>query len=165
MTGILRPPDWTEQAACNGLAGAELDPWHDERSPYAPVARQMCQGCPVRLPCALYALHEAIPHGIWGGLDPADRRRIARKHGYEQPGSARHATRSRYIAGCRCPDCTEAHRRYIASQRAKARDTPQVVVLDQPDGTGPHTAYPGQCVLFPLRPHPTGDTPRRKVVA
>ncbi|WP_431781761.1 WhiB family transcriptional regulator [Streptomyces chumphonensis] len=44
-------------------------------------ARQICCHCPVMEACAEYALDERIEHGIWGGLDEQQRRKILRKRG------------------------------------------------------------------------------------
>lgn len=118
MTTPLRPPDWTTNAACRIATNPTL--WDDDGTPQA---RRICATCPVQLNCARYALHHAIPHGMWGGLTPHDRTTIARgDHGhtnlYERPGSPRHGTRSRYTAGCRCTHCREAHRRWKAAYTA-----------------------------------------------
>lgn len=191
MTLLLRPPDWTEQAACQGLAVREMDPWHpDDTLPPAEqalqhaLARLVCARCPVRHPCALEALRGGIGHGVWGGLTPADRRRIARRHGYPTPGAAQHGNRSRYIAGCTdgpdgraCRPCLEAHRRWVSEQRARtagrrrAHTPPPALTLIV--GHGRRRAYPGQYLLFTdglpphavLRPAATADTGGRKVAA
>ncbi|MFB7618757.1 WhiB family transcriptional regulator [Kitasatospora sp. NPDC056181] len=42
-------------------------------------ARQICAGCPVRDMCLALALKRGEPHGIFGGLDPAERRALARR--------------------------------------------------------------------------------------
>lgn len=123
---LLRPPAWTRSAACAGQVTAEEDWWHpredlspSEKAAQVAVARLVCSRCPVRHPCALEALTGSIAHGMYGGLTPADRRKIAGRHGYPQPGAPRHGTYSRYAAyGCRCRDCTEAKRRYMADRRA-----------------------------------------------
>lgn len=158
--GLLRPPDWTRQALCQGLTTATLDPWYPdddlrpaERDVQHAYARLLCAKCPVRHPCALEALHAGIGHGVWGGLTVADRRRIARRHGYPQPGSAQHGTRACYVAGCREPECREAHRRWAEGRRAagawrkKTATPPPSLLLVV--GHGKHRAYPGQYVLFP----------------
>jgi hypothetical protein len=110
---LLRPPAWTRHAACTGHP---LGPhaWDTNR----PDARAVCATCPVRYPCALEALNQAIPDGTWGGLDPDDRTRIAATRGFDRPGAPRHGDRARYTAGCRCPHCREAHRRWAATRRA-----------------------------------------------
>lgn len=116
---LLRPPGWTRSASCVGLAGPVADPWAGEGSLTA-VARRICAGCPVRHPCALEALESGIGHGVWGGLTVGDRRTVARRFGYPAPGAAAHGTYTMYAAnGCRCDDCTEAKRRYMADRRAR----------------------------------------------
>lgn len=111
MTALLRPPPWTTDAAC---VGHPLGPQAWDHN--TPEAQTVCTTCPTRLRCAAEALTNAIPEGTWGGWTPHDRRRIADTYGYDRPGSARHGNRSRYTAGCRCPDCREGHRRYIESR-------------------------------------------------
>jgi hypothetical protein len=115
----LRPPAWTRGAACDSHP---LGPtaWDNN----TPAARQVCADCPVRLQCALEALNNAIPSGTWGGLTPDDRAAIARRRGFDRPGSARHGDRSRYNTctdgpdGGKCPDCRESMRRWQSSYRA-----------------------------------------------
>lgn len=165
----LEPPAWTVDAACDGMAGRELDPWHpdDNLTParrdglYA-IARRVCAGCPVRLACALEALQNGLADGVWGGLTPADRRRIARERphlGFPTPGAAKHGERSRYVAGCTageggraCEPCLRAHREYERERRAIRRSAriPAAVpllVLDHPAGSGRRRAWPGQLYL------------------
>lgn len=122
---LLRPPPWTAQAACAGKVTPDRDCWHphddlpaDAKAFEFAVGRRVCADCPVRLSCALEALQGAIGHGMYGGLTPTDRRRVARQYGYPQPSAAAHGSRSRYVAGCRCADCTEAHRRWAEGRRA-----------------------------------------------
>lgn len=111
MTALLRPPEWTRDAACvNHPLG------HTAFDQGTPEARAVCATCPVRFTCALRGLAEAEPEGMWGGLDPKDRRRIAKDRGFRRPGAAQHGTRACYVAGCRRPECREAHRRYIESR-------------------------------------------------
>ncbi|MEJ7764744.1 MAG: WhiB family transcriptional regulator [Acidimicrobiales bacterium] len=43
------------------------------------VARRICEGCPVKLPCLEYALFHRIDHGVWGGASERERRRILRQ--------------------------------------------------------------------------------------
>jgi WhiB family redox-sensing transcriptional regulator len=111
-TSLLRPPDWTKAAAC-----IDQNPswWDDDGTPRA---RTICATCPVQLDCARYALDNAIPTGMFGGLDPTDRRRAAPRHGYDRPGAARHGDRSRYNTctagpdGGKCAPCRESMRRW-----------------------------------------------------
>lgn len=118
MTALLRPPPWTVDAAC---VSHHLGPAAWDHS--TPAARRVCADCPVRKNCADQALADAIPTGMWGGLSPDDRRRIAAGHHgdlgtYDRPGQPRHGDRARYVDGCRCAPCKESHRRWAAERRA-----------------------------------------------
>jgi WhiB family redox-sensing transcriptional regulator len=42
----------------------------------ATEARQICGQCPVRRQCLAYAVAAGEPSGIWGGLDPQERRSL-----------------------------------------------------------------------------------------
>jgi WhiB family redox-sensing transcriptional regulator len=41
-------------------------------------AKQICADCPVAMICLEYSVEHDIPFGIWGGLTPAERRRLKR---------------------------------------------------------------------------------------
>lgn len=71
----IRPNDtWRDQAAC---AGHPTRWWFPDSEPSAKV-RAICEACPVREPCAAYAL-EYEQWGFWGGLTEADRRAHRRR--------------------------------------------------------------------------------------
>nr|WP_255413820.1 WhiB family transcriptional regulator [Pseudonocardia sp. MH-G8] len=78
MTPELSQP-WRRQALCTGIDTAMFFPTDDERLPQRHrrerVAKAICAACPVRRPCAAYALVHGELHGVWGGLSEADRRR------------------------------------------------------------------------------------------
>lgn len=97
---------WRDQAAC---AGMDVDIFFPSqamrRDPDARVpaklqaawdrAKQFCYQCPVRNKCARDHLGE--PEGVWGGLDPQERkraRRVRSRHMREAPESSR--ARSQY---------------------------------------------------------------------
>ena len=48
----------------------------DEKLEREGRAKQICGTCPVRQPCLEYALKIREPHGIWGGLNEAERRQL-----------------------------------------------------------------------------------------
>lgn len=47
------------------------------------TAKTICHTCPVRRPCAEYALTNGEHHGIWGGLSERERHRIRRQRGLQ----------------------------------------------------------------------------------
>lgn len=78
---------WQSAAACRGSAAELFDSGTDGRGSsgrtHVYAAKQICRGCSVRADCLRYALAHAEPHGIWGGLTPQERHKLA--HG-KQPG-------------------------------------------------------------------------------
>ena len=75
---------WRAQASCRRDNAAiffppshfELKPEKDERESQA---RSLCRACPVQQSCLDYSLAVREPHGIWGGLNELERRRVLRK--------------------------------------------------------------------------------------
>lgn len=157
---LARPPEWTRDAACLGLTSAGRDLWHpdDGHEDDWVLARPICAACPVRLSCATDALRAGLEHGMYGGLTPADRRAVARVHGFPRPGAAPHGTRSRFVAGCTagpegrsCDPCRAAHAAYERERRAirRERRAEPWPWLTTPVGSGRHRGWPGQYVLLP----------------
>ncbi len=71
-----RPPpgDWVDEAVCRGMNPAMFFPGRGETFV---AAEAICRQCPVRMDCLEYGLRE--PHGVWGGLNEAQRRRLLRR--------------------------------------------------------------------------------------
>ena len=76
-------PLFTNLALC-----AEVDPevWFPEeggnakyKTPAAVYAKQLCKSCPAMQECRDYALKYTGLFGIWGGLDPSERRDIQKQ--------------------------------------------------------------------------------------
>jgi WhiB family redox-sensing transcriptional regulator len=70
---------WRDRAACRGPETALFFPptsveRRDEREARERRAKAICYGCPVRLECLEYAIGIGEMHGIWGGLNEAERR-------------------------------------------------------------------------------------------
>jgi hypothetical protein len=42
-------------------------------------AKSLCSDCPVRNLCGDYAITNGEVHGVWGGMNPADRKTIRRR--------------------------------------------------------------------------------------
>lgn len=77
-------PTWRTQASCRTKSAVHFfAPPHFERKPEKDAregaARALCRSCPVQRQCLEYALAVQEPHGIWGGLNELERRRLLRK--------------------------------------------------------------------------------------
>lgn len=73
---------WQDKAACRGPQSAVFFPpaqfeRKDEREEREVRAKAICAGCSVRKPCLEFALRIREPHGIWGGLNEAERKQLA----------------------------------------------------------------------------------------
>ena len=71
--------NWRIRAACRGPETALFFPpanaeRRDERDARERRAKSICRECPVRTQCLDHALHVGEMHGIWGGLNEAERR-------------------------------------------------------------------------------------------
>ena len=73
---LLNPEQWHRRAAC-----ASYDPelwWReDTRDLGRKIALDICESCPVRGECLEHALATPEKDGIWGGLLPYQRARLA----------------------------------------------------------------------------------------
>lgn len=74
---------WQHRAACRGADTA----WffapsyferREEKAAREAKAKQVCAGCPVADECLEYALRIREPHGVWGGRNELERRRLLR---------------------------------------------------------------------------------------
>ena len=70
---------WQLKAACRGpQAALFFPPSHferkDDKEDRERQAKAICATCSVRQPCLEYAVRIREPHGIWGGLNEAERR-------------------------------------------------------------------------------------------
>jgi len=80
------PPlvSWHAHAACNGHDDPDL--WHQDTTGSqrrTNTAKQVCRTCPTQLRCLEEHLDE--PHGVWGGLDPRERRERRRQPTIARP--------------------------------------------------------------------------------
>ena len=77
----MRPGDWADEAACKGRTrvffptAAGTNVTSVDESTWA-AAKRICMTCPVLRPCREFALATGEKSGVWGGLDPTQRRRI-----------------------------------------------------------------------------------------
>ncbi|HEX8001753.1 MAG TPA: WhiB family transcriptional regulator [Mycobacteriales bacterium] len=75
---------WRVAALCRGDDAEHFfAPPHlerkEERALRERAARALCDRCPVRKDCLEAALASGEPHGIWGGLNELQRRRLMRR--------------------------------------------------------------------------------------
>jgi len=75
---------WRVHGKCRGESAVFFfAPPHFERKPEKDLregqARALCRSCPVREECLDYAMTVEEPHGIWGGLNELERRRLLRR--------------------------------------------------------------------------------------
>jgi WhiB family redox-sensing transcriptional regulator len=75
VAGVPQSGDW-DQAACRGH-----DPewWFSTDFPTMRGAKAICRACRVRAMCLEWALDIGAEHGVFGGLDPAQRKSLARR--------------------------------------------------------------------------------------
>jgi WhiB family redox-sensing transcriptional regulator len=66
---------WQEAAACRGADPEELF----AESTRQKRAKQVCEGCPVRIDCLVEALDNRIEWGVWGGMTERERRSLLRR--------------------------------------------------------------------------------------
>ncbi len=74
-----RNDEWQIKAACRGPQAAVFFPpgtfeRKEEKAGREQAAKEICRTCPVRQPCLDYAVAIREPHGIWGGLNEAERK-------------------------------------------------------------------------------------------
>ncbi len=70
---------WVADAACRG---ADNDIWYPDHGSGAwgqRTAKRICFTCPVRLECLKHALDAGEQFGIWGGLNPHERKALQRR--------------------------------------------------------------------------------------
>lgn len=64
------------RAACRG---EDPELWFSDIPEETAEAREVCQGCPERVPCLDWALRTDQRYGVWGGMGPGERRPLARE--------------------------------------------------------------------------------------
>jgi WhiB family redox-sensing transcriptional regulator len=75
---------WRASAMCHGENAVYFfPPSHFERKPEKDMregaARALCRRCPVQQVCLDYSMQVEEGHGIWGGLNELERKRIMRR--------------------------------------------------------------------------------------
>lgn len=78
---ITLETSWQEYSNCLGV---DADLFFPERGASTKEAKQVCQGCVVRLDCLEFALVNSEKFGIWGGMSERERRRIRRQRALDR---------------------------------------------------------------------------------
>jgi hypothetical protein len=76
-----RPPAWHALAAC---ASADPDSWYPEQNNASSAVLRTCASCIVKTECLDQAIEDGERHGIWGGLNRAQRNAITTAAGSER---------------------------------------------------------------------------------
>jgi WhiB family redox-sensing transcriptional regulator len=87
---------WRAHAQCQAENATYFyPPSHFERKPEKDqregAARDLCRSCPVQPQCLEYSLEVAESHGIWGGLNELERKRLLRRRRAEAEAAAAEA--------------------------------------------------------------------------
>jgi WhiB family redox-sensing transcriptional regulator len=77
---------WQVRASCRGPQAEVFFPpsrveRKEERLIRERAAKSICRTCTVKSECLDYALRIREPHGIWGGLNEAERKQILERPG------------------------------------------------------------------------------------
>lgn len=70
--------DWVQSAACADPDAPSMFPADTDRVGIE-LARDICNGCPVRQTCLDDALRRGEAFGVWGGLSADERRSLRRQ--------------------------------------------------------------------------------------
>ena len=86
MSALRTDDAWQVKAGCRGpQAAVFFPPSHferkDEKVDREQRAKAICATCAVRQPCLDYAIRIREPHGIWGGLNEAERKQLLVQRG------------------------------------------------------------------------------------
>ena len=70
--------DWRDRAACRGMDLELFFPVGNAGPALLQIgqAKQVCAGCPVRMPCLQWALDSGQEAGVWGGTSEDERRAL-----------------------------------------------------------------------------------------
>ena len=68
--------EWQELAACRKIPVELFFPMVEQEDL---DAKAVCMGCDVREPCLEFAIEAGEKFGVWGGLNPQERRSVVAK--------------------------------------------------------------------------------------
>jgi Transcription factor WhiB len=106
-------------ARCIGLT----DLFFSEKKEKVRLAKDICEGCPIRHDCLIFALESGEAWGVWGGYDYQELRIIAPMKGYPPPerkavehGTERGAAWHRRRKEQMCEECLFAYNKKSAER-------------------------------------------------
>ncbi len=74
------PGDWADAASCKGKTDLFFPPGecggHSVNAAWYQAAKAICRTCPVIEPCREFGIVSGERFGVFGGLDPGERRRF-----------------------------------------------------------------------------------------
>lgn len=121
---LLDRPAWMRRAACRGC---DPDLFHPEHGDKSNPAKAVCATCPVQAECLDHAIRNGEVHGVWGGTNARERRRLRAEWARLNGVNVRAVSRQRPIrhgelSGARrcykrpegaCPACRDVYSRYM----------------------------------------------------
>lgn len=81
LIGQFRHEPWMERALCREIPDPDAFYPLPGDSKTAADAKAVCRLCDVREDCLSYALQHQEVHGVWGGLTPRARNKLADRAG------------------------------------------------------------------------------------
>lgn len=105
---------WMQDAACKGkteLFYPEHNLRGEELREATRRAKALCYVCPVKEKCKAWAQENNEKFGVWGGLLPEQRDPAPPKKNEHKPPVRR----------CKCEDCKEVRRGYLAAHRKRKK--------------------------------------------
>ena len=79
-------------------------------------AKQVCASCSVIKQCLDFVSRNPERYGVWAGIAGKEITE-ERKRREITPNKAKHGSRAKYTAGCRCEHCAEANNAYKRKRR------------------------------------------------
>ena len=70
-----------DDAACAQVDPELFYPQSEHATEEYREAAKICAGCPAKADCLADAMRRGDPHGMWGGLDPEQRKQLAKGQG------------------------------------------------------------------------------------
>jgi WhiB family redox-sensing transcriptional regulator len=99
---------WADRGNCSGV---DPEIFFPHRGDSVDLARAVCRGCAVSSECLSYAIDTNQRFGVWGGLTPAQRRRLARRHDHARRPVAAASVAAASAAAA--PGAGEGRRRHL----------------------------------------------------